>query len=518
MQSLKIKMGNHRLKLKNRKFILTFCIVILIFAFYIFNFGEASAAVLTKPPTNLGLVGYWSMNENTGTIATDFSGNGNRGILTGGPTWVDGKRGKALSFDANDDLVNVGTPTSLNITGALTISAWIYPRTFGSVGSSFRGRIVDKENDFATGYAFSLYDPNTGGVGVPNDTFALFINASGGNLNCFGNDNSIVLNTWQHVAVTLDSSKNCIPYVNGAKATTTSGFIMGSFPTTGSNSFTIGNNSGNTREFNGSLDEVRVYNRALSASEIQALYKSGAVKIVQTAITKINAPQNNQITNGLVGLWTFNGPDMSGTTAYDRSGQGNNGTLTNGPSPAIGKVGQALKFDGSNDSVNTGDIAAIDAATTLSVSVWVKHASITDDDIITSKGDTGLSSPFTFFRDNVGSVSGRTDVYAVFINGTTDCRLETATNSSPLDTWTHVAMTFQAGSATGLRIYINGVEDANSPASASTCNDIDASVNAWTIGLTASGATPFNGLIDEVRVYNRALTPAEIKRLYNMGR
>jgi len=510
-------MGNHRLKLKNRKFILTFCIVILIFAFYIFNFGEASAAVLTKPPTNLGLVGYWSMNENTGTIATDFSGNGNRGILTGGPTWVDGKRGKALSFDANDDLVNVGTPTSLNITGALTISAWIYPRTFGSVGSSFRGRIVDKENDFATGYAFSLYDPNTGGVGVPNDTFALFINASGGNLNCFGNDNSIVLNTWQHVAVTLDSSKNCIPYVNGAKATTTSGFIMGSFPTTGSNSFTIGNNSGNTREFNGSLDEVRVYNRALSASEIQALYKSGAVKIVQTAITKINAPQNNQITNGLVGLWTFNGPDMSGTTAYDRSGQGNNGTLTNGPSPAIGKVGQALKFDGSNDSVNTGDIAAIDAATTLSVSVWVKHASITDDDIITSKGDTGLSSPFTFFRDNVGSVSGRTDVYAVFINGTTDCRLETATNSSPLDTWTHVAMTFQAGSATGLRIYINGVEDANSPASASTCNDIDASVNAWTIGLTASGATPFNGLIDEIRVYNRALSAKEIQTLYNIG-
>ena len=268
-------MGNHRLKLKNRKFILTFCIVILIFAFYIFNFGEASAAVLTKPPTNLGLVGYWSMNENTGTIATDFSGNGNRGILTGGPTWVDGKRGKALSFDANDDLVNVGTPTSLNITGALTISAWIYPRTFGSVGSSFRGRIVDKENDFATGYAFSLYDPNTGGVGVPNDTFALFINASGGNLNCFGNDNSIVLNTWQHVAVTLDSSKNCIPYVNGAKATTTSGFIMGSFPTTGSNSFTIGNNSGNTREFDGSLDEIRIYNRALSADEIKRLYNMG---------------------------------------------------------------------------------------------------------------------------------------------------------------------------------------------------------------------------------------------------
>ena len=233
----------------------------------------APAAVLTKPPTNLGLVGYWPMNENTGTVASDFSGNRNRGILTGGPTWGEGKRGKALSFDANDDLVTAGTPASLNITGALTISAWIYPRTFGSSASSFRGRIVDKENDFVSGYSFSLYDPNT--AGVPNDTFALFINASGGNLNCFASNGSIVLRKWQHVAVTLDSSKNCIPYVNGAKATTTAGFIMGSLPTSGSNSFVIGNNSGNTREFDGSLDEIRIYNRALSADEIKRLYNMG---------------------------------------------------------------------------------------------------------------------------------------------------------------------------------------------------------------------------------------------------
>src|SRR3989344_473498 len=71
---------------------------------------------------------------------------------------------------------------------------------------------------------------------------------------------------------------------------------------------------------------------------------------------KINTSQNNQITNGLVGLWSFNGPDISGVTAYDRSGQGNNGTLTNGPAPAIGKIGQALSFDGVNDYVGLPDV------------------------------------------------------------------------------------------------------------------------------------------------------------------
>ena len=67
----------------------------------LFYASDANAGIIGKPPTNLGLVGYWSMNEGTGTMAGDGSGNGNRGTLTNGPTWVDGKRGKALNFDGS---------------------------------------------------------------------------------------------------------------------------------------------------------------------------------------------------------------------------------------------------------------------------------------------------------------------------------------------------------------------------------------------------------------------------------
>src|SRR3989344_4084516 len=87
----------------------------------------------------------------------------------------------------------------------------------------------------------------------------------------------------------------------------------------------------------------------------------------------IQAPKYIGLTNGLVGYWSFDGKDMAGNTAYDRSGQGNNGTLTNGPTRAIGKTGQGLSFDGSNDYVNAGRNPSLDmGANNFSVGGWIK--------------------------------------------------------------------------------------------------------------------------------------------------
>jgi len=75
--------------------------------------------------------------------------------------------------------------------------------------------------------------------------------------------------------------------------------------------------------FNGTIDEVRIYDRALSQEEITRLYKMGG--------SKVEASQTSKLTDGLVGSWSFDDPDIYGTTVVDRSGQGNNGTITNGP-------------------------------------------------------------------------------------------------------------------------------------------------------------------------------------------
>ena len=84
----------------------------------------------------------------------------------------------------------------------------------------------------------------------------------------------------------------------------------------------------------------------------------------------LNQSQNDLVTNGLVGLWSFNGDDISGTTAYDRSSGGNNGTLTSGPTAVKGKVGQALSFDGTDDYVSIPDLS-LAASTGVTLSAWV---------------------------------------------------------------------------------------------------------------------------------------------------
>ncbi len=248
----------------------------------------------------------------------------------------------------------------------------------------------------------------------------------------------------------------------------------------------------------------------------------GAIVFKPKVSARINSSQNNQLRNGLVGLWSFNGPDINSTTAFDRSGQGNNGTLTNGPTPAIGKVGQALSFDGVDDYVSAGDINVVDTATALSICVWVKHTTITDDDALVAKR-TGSTAGILLYRDDVGVT--RNDTYSFFVDDSADAdnaRVEGAANASIVGVWTHVCGTFQALSSTGLHLYVNGVEDANSPVSASAIGAIDAGTQALTIGddlnLAPPSNRPFNGRIDEVRIYNRALSAAEIYQLYNMGR
>src|SRR3989344_9317378 len=92
----------------------------------------------------------------------------------------------------------------------------------------------------------------------------------------------------------------------------------------------------------------------------------------------IQAPKYIGLTNGLVGYWSFDGKDMAGVTAYDRPGQGNNGTLTNGPTRAIGKIGQGLSFAGSNDSVAIGTPVIFNIPGPVSLCIWGKWRAMTD--------------------------------------------------------------------------------------------------------------------------------------------
>src|SRR3989344_4532273 len=320
----------------------------------LFNSGAAKFNVSPTKYLTSGLVGYWTMDGNnvnwaTGAV-TDSSGRGNTGTITNMATSTAiGKIGQALNFDGVNDYVNAGNGASLNITDAITLSAWV--KIIGAQPTY--ARIIAK----SWVYYLQIDTNNTAVLGFQDGQ--PWIGVLGSRV--------LSDNTWYHIVGTYDKNggaTNGRIYINGVLDNT----LTSTQPiqTVGS-SVLIGAHSGGLPGFHGLIDDVRIYNRALSQDEIKRLYNMGAT--TKFNVSKKQAPSLNQ---GLVGLWTFDAPDMAGVTAYDRSGNNNTGTLTNGPTRAIGKIGQGLSFDGSNDSVAIGTPASLNITDAITLSAWVK--------------------------------------------------------------------------------------------------------------------------------------------------
>jgi hypothetical protein len=208
-----------------------------------------ASSALARPA---GLVAAYRFDEGDGLIAADMSGNGNDGVLSGA-TWTTSARfGNALLFDGVDDSLTIADSPSLHLSGGMTLSAWVYPAAMqGSLGP-----VVQKEMGayyLQAGSAEEALGPAGGG------TFG------GGDAHVPGLE-AIPLNTWTYLAVTYDGATLRL-YVNGAE--------VSSVPQTGAlevnaNPLQIGGSTYGSEHFAGQIDEVRVYNRALSPGEIQA--------------------------------------------------------------------------------------------------------------------------------------------------------------------------------------------------------------------------------------------------------
>ncbi len=198
-------------------------------------------------------VAQWDFDEGEGTRAFDVSGNNNTGVLTNGPTWVEGKRGSALSFDGVDDSVSCGTDSSLNIAESMTASAWIYPKT---LGEGIAGHIVGRGG--TGGWCFYLYNGNS-------------LKLYAGTIQAVSSANSITLNQWQYATVVYDK-QNVRFFVNGVEKGVTA--ATDSILNTGSCVIGARTVAGDF-DFNGYLDEVKVYNYARTAEQIMQDYNAG---------------------------------------------------------------------------------------------------------------------------------------------------------------------------------------------------------------------------------------------------
>ena len=382
-----------------------------------------------------------------------------------------------MDFDGTDDYITAASSTSsVNITGPLTVSAWIKPGTSG--GNQY---IVGKWNG-ATLLNYLLM-VNAGG------TTATFFVGDGNGPN--GASATVSPGVWSHIVGMWDGTNTKI-YLNGvfvANATTPLA------PDASGTSLFFGQGSGNgVGLYNGDLDEVRIYNRALSADEVGQLYR-------------LTTPTGTD--TSLKGYWSFNGQDISSATAFDRSGAGNTGTIS-GASKSIGRVGQALSFDGTDDSISVTDSSSLNQTSAITLSAWIKTTASGRRDIINRQVGSGTYNGYNLVLgdDYYGCTGGSTGKLGFFMGTTGGLTLCSKTSVND-GNWRFTVATYDGTTA---RLYVDGVLD-NSTAMG---NGLSGGTTLY-IGRSNAGGF-FNGLLDEVRIYGRTLSASEIQSLYNQGK
>jgi len=301
---------------------------------------------LTENATTTDLVAAWQLDEETGSTTVDATVNGNDGTLYNGTAWTASSRtgDAALSFDGNNDYVNLGSDASIeNIFagGGGTISAWINPSGWGE---NDYGRILDKSADVDAGNGWALEVTSSGDLRFEHG----FETQRGG----WEAQGAITLNTWQHVVVVYDNTDTAndpLMYINGVLQTVTqdssggtpSGtassdagqdLIMGNFVSSGADS--------TQRTFDGSIDEVGIYNRMLTPAEIDALFNTGIIAndtdVDGDALSAIlvSGPSNGTLALNTDGSFTytpnadFNGIDTFTYKVNDGSADSNTATAT----------------------------------------------------------------------------------------------------------------------------------------------------------------------------------------------
>jgi hypothetical protein len=433
------------------------------------------------------LAGLWHLDQDSGLTATDSSGNGNDGTLFGGATFTNtAKFGEhAVSFDGVDDFISVPDgDMSLNPPNAITAEAWIRITANGLYPS-----VISKGNvgNYAESYALFV---------DPSGVLGFLVNTAGnsGGRGIVITGPAIPLNTWVHVAGTYDGV-NVKTYLNGVQVgiVAHTGLIYQLL-----NDVLIGKSDRTPSSdpdsfFNGKIDEVRIWNRALGANEVLASAQAG-----------------------LRALWHFNETAPSPTTADD-SGYTNTGTPQNGATFDSGvnaNFGNALKLDGTDDFVRIPSSPVLEPAQ-ITVELWVKSAAPGPFAYLVAKGSQGCSSA-SYSINSSGAGGGLAfDVW----NGTTPFRSPFTPTSVFNGIWHHVAGTFDGAF---VRIYVDGVQEGSGTpvTSGFTINyDLPTTTDLLFGNYDAGGACSLNfhysGLLDEAHIWARALSPQEIAFIAN---
>ncbi|MEW6157617.1 MAG: LamG-like jellyroll fold domain-containing protein [Verrucomicrobiota bacterium] len=448
---------------------------------------EAIGQCITSP---IGLSAWFPAEGKADDAITETAAT-----ITGGVSFVSGRVGQAFEFDGTGEVSFPNAPVFQS--GALTVEAWIFPKVLD--GRNDMLVCHESVNSQSVQFQLAIRGPTSGNVGtIPYGNLTFYVGIAG-----LPNDDSgwvdgnaqIPLGRWSHVALTVTAG-TVRAYVNGDITREINGLtgqlaIANGPIRIGSRALSQLPEYGGER-FNGLIDELSYFNRALASSEVRAIYAAGSSgKCAPSQADCADAP------SGLVAWWSGEG------NARDRV-TGAQGQIEGNAQYSSGFAGQSFLFTGGHDAVVVPNVSELHLQE-LTIEAWIKRAN--SGTVSDSPGGAGIfSSGFGGYSLAI-THDGRPAMSHVGVVQFTGMPRITDTS------WHHLAVT---KSSKTVRFYVDGV--------LTDTGELNAQFTFTTpFGIGAAGARiagirySFQGSIDELSIYNRPLSSDEIATVFAAG-
>ncbi len=456
----------------------------------LFMMGNAQAQVPNYIPTD-GLVGYWPFSGN----ANDISGKGNNGTVNGATLTTDrhGNANSAYLYNGTSSFINVPNSTSLQFNGGLTISTWLNTNAIPTATANSAAYLLSKGADGGT--------PNSWTSFIDSGGANLCIFNTSGNLNsCAGPGNPITINNWINVVYTYDGT-NSKTYINGKLSNTTaSNYTI--FSNTYDLKFGRRHTTGLPYFFNGKLDDIGIWSRALSQQEITSLYTE-----TPYYSDTCNAVSGSLV-NGLVAYYPFCG------NAQDQSGKGNNGTVNGATltTDRFGNANAAYSFNGNSNNILVANSSTLNLDSNLTIAFWAKLNSSAYGIPLHLRNNA--NSHETSIRSNIVNSTNLFD-----LNNGISGSSNTINSINKTDLlWHHFVAVFDVTS-NKTYLYIDNVLQGVSQSQITILGSSTISIGSVSYNTSGSIVNNqyFNGIVDDIGIWNRALTESEIKQVYQQN-
>lgn len=514
------------------------------------------------------LLGYWSFDSDfINTTAVDFSSNNFDGTYKGaiinqtGCIYNDCAQFIPSSTIQIPNTANVPNPFNFTNASTFSISAWVLD--VDALGLPGLGIIQKGDRDAAATYG--LYTQTSGGVG---GKIEFIIKSNSGIGTAVSSNSALNDSKWHYIVGTFNVSGGMSIYVDSILQTTTNStrpndFFNTTLGASGNLNFGTGNfNAG--RQFNGSLDEIMIFNTSLTQQQISDIYNNRSqrffvngnqqnqffnislVNNTQLNLSLINYERNfgsnltirmltwnvslgynvsdlNTSLNGLVSYWNFDnnsalgeGLTANSTLTVDREGRNNlsaGQAAPNNPALVQGIWGNARQYNGTLNNAfqlnsSVGNLI-LTPGSNFTLSYWIYS--------LTGNSGSKTHIGYALNGGNVGfATQGNADntFICVIGNGTVSNGTGGFGIAAPLGRWNHIVCTWDS---TNITLYINNIKQASARTTITGRLPNNASGGAFSIG-GSTGAQSINASIDEVMIFNRSITDTERTELFNKGR